>query len=162
MTQNITTSQAVRFDNAVSASTGKEYTLLSTVPGNTGKPEFNEYVPAHVREDGKAVDARFTTTLFVNEQLEDGKRTHKFRINLWGALADAASRHMDGRVAKIRLIGAVQSTYRDKWDGVERVSYSVNSERQIEVVEIKRPEGSAFEAAGSAFDAAAGQSAVPF
>ena len=162
MTQNITTSQAVRFDNAVSASTGKEYTLLSTVPGNTGKPEFNEYVPAH-EANGKAVDSRFTTTLFVNEKLENGtENVHKFRLNLWGALADAANRHMDGRVAKIRLIGAVQSTYRDKWEGVERVSYSVNSDRQIEVFEIKKPEGSAFEAAGSAFDAAAGQSAVPF
>lgn len=129
----------------VTTKSGNEINLISTATGNTGRPEYNKFSEAYEAPEGRKVDARFATTLFLSERDEIGQETvRKLRVVMWGDVAREAAKALgyegapEGtprRTARMRLVAAIEKPY--VYEGVEKVSYSVNDYRQIAIEKLQ-------------------------
>lgn len=111
-------------------------TQKMSVEGWGSIPEYSDFVPSYVRDDGKPIDARYSTYVLAGNG-DDGRKA--FRVNFWGPLALAAKEVLmdTPRIARFRIKDAKVSTYVDRHEGQERFSINVNSENEYEVLEIR-------------------------
>jgi hypothetical protein len=120
----------------------KEKTMQTlSVEGWSSTPEYSRFVPSYINEDGKVIDDKYTTFVMTGNggNGDDGDNRKSYRVNFWGALARSAKKHLldKSNVARLRIKNARVSFYMDSFQGTQRFSLNVNTENEIDVVEIR-------------------------
>ncbi len=130
---------------SVTTKSGNQINLVATVLGNTGRPEFNKFSEAYEAPEGRKVDARFATTLFLSEKDENGvEKVEKLKVVMWGDVARGAAKRLGYKdapacapqaTAQLRLLAAVEKPYTH--EGERKISYSVSDYRQMEIKKVQ-------------------------
>jgi len=86
----------------VTTKSGNQINLVATVLGNTGRPEYNKFSEAYKTPEGREVDARFATTLFLSEKDENGvEKVEKLKVVMWGDVARGAAKRLGYKDAPV-------------------------------------------------------------